>query len=328
MAMLSVSAGLMIWCATTSFNRHVFRRVVSAGAALAAGSPFLILVALQPNHAAAQQGNLFRWMVRTVNLPAVGVVEILDPAPFVWLGFALSALVLFAIVRPLARSRNLIFVSLLTGAMLVMFVPPLPGFLMRYLPHVVVRRAKYVAETTAIAGVAGGIVWLVFGKLRSRGRYAALCAAAGLGGLAMNGEQFRQWAWRSPVEHRLIGEIDDLRTLLAPIGSGRPLVAAEPDLALELAAARELSVMAPPLIHANPADAGLLGRSRDLKVLLDPVSTAQQRQEIIAREGIEWLVVRAGGSDRSSAVDWGQIGSLVKEHRGFRLFDLRENRVK
>ena len=320
MSVLCIGIGLSIWFAATA-DRRFFQRLGAVSLALAAGLPFLLLIIAQPSYFDEQKRDLFPWMARSLDVPLLGTTRILEPQQFLWLPLAASVLVLMAILQPAFRRRNLILVSLLAGSVLVMFVPPGPGILMHFVPHWLVRRAKYVPETIALAGAFGGVIWLLFRNVHARLASAAVAATAFFAGVALNGDDFREWKWASAAESRVVREMDDLHDVLGAIGTGRPMVAAEPTLGLILPAVRELSIMAPPFIHTNPADGEVLDRSRDLNELLNPALPAERRSEIVAKHGIEWVLTRSAPTDQPQ-VDWTKYGTLVADRKGFALYHL------
>jgi hypothetical protein len=319
MAAISITVGFALWIVATDRRWIAVLRGAAVGLALAGGLPFLALVAIQPSHVADHQEHLFGWMVRSITLPGLGLTQLLDPLQFLWFAFAGAAIVFAAAVKRAYRVRNGLLLALLAGTTIVMFVPPVPGLLMQSVPHWVVRRARYVAEVIAIAGSIAGLVGILLTAARTRAARALLTVMALFIGIGLHGNAFMNWKWSSADEHRALRQMDRLEDLLQPLGSGRPMVLTSPDIGLILPAIRELSVMAPPLMHANPADGELLDRSRELSALLDPTATDEQRRRLIAARRIEWVLTRANANDQ---VDWSAYGRLATEKHGFRLYQL------
>jgi hypothetical protein len=320
-AVLCIGLGATCWLAVGGRGRQFLVRAGSLLLVLAAGLPFLILVAVQPNHAAEQQGTLFLEALRTIKLPIVGAMRVLDLMQFLWVGFAAAVLVLVATMRAPNRGRVLLLLAVLAATAVLMFVPPVPGLLLHVVPVWVLRRSRYVAETVAMAGAFGGVVWMLARTLSSRRSLAALAAVALFSSVALFGQPFREWSWSADRERGLVREMDELQDVLSAMGTKRALVAADPELSLLLPAVRELSVMSPPLGHSNPADGELLSRYRDVLVFLDPATQTDRRRELANRYGIQWVLLRSRDT-ATQQVDWAGYGELVADRRGFRLYRL------
>jgi hypothetical protein len=111
---------------------------------------------------------------------------------------------------------------------------------------------------------------------------------------------------------------DAVRSVVPP----HSLIAADPGWSLVLPAVHLVRVMAQDLHHANPADGGLLERYADARELLAPDTDSQRRREIVAKHGVDFIVVHepAAPADQNRFDD---VGDLVSSQHGFHVVRIR-----
>jgi hypothetical protein len=101
---------------------------------------------------------------------------------------------------------------------------------------------------------------------------------------------------RALLENAALRQAAQLRSLLSGV-SGRPLIAADRELSLLIPAVKTSSVMSPLFGNANPADPDLTRRARECAELLAAETPAERRRAIIARNGIDLIVLRKDTPD-------------------------------
>jgi hypothetical protein len=280
------------------------------------GLPFLLVTALQPNYVDAQQGLEHVWMLRTVNAGG-WTITILDPTHYLWMLPTAAATVLLFAIRRQARARQLIVAAVFAASMVYMFTPGLFDLQTRFIPYWLIRRARFVGEVIAYANVAGGLAWLSRRALRTRASRMAFAVTVFCAGLVvfrvsindyiLDRQDQREWLARSRELQEVVRIVPD-----------RSLIAADTEWSLVLPSVHLASVMAPKLFNANPADGGVLQRHKDAEELLDDETSASRRREIIARNGVDFILI---ANEHSAGV--ADIGELVASKHGFQLFKVR-----
>jgi hypothetical protein len=118
----------------------------------------------------------------------------------------------------------------------------------------------------------------------------------------------------------------DARTFqaaVAPVIEPHSLVAADPVWSLVLPSVHLARVMAADLHHANPADGGLLARYADAQELLAPGTTDDRRREIIAKHGIDYILVREADVDVAPP-RFDAVAGVVADKSGFVVYRVRD----
>jgi len=317
---LALGPTLAVWVLWRRDIREVWRRGLPAALAVATGVPFLLISALQPNFVEAQQGQEHLWMVRTIRLGPIPKFTIIDPLQYSWMLPVLAAIVVLLLVAPRAlRTRVIIIATTLATAMTVMFTPGVVDTLNHVVPYWLVWRLRFVGEVTGFVTVAGGVAWIMRPMLRTRVARMGLALAVLCGGLAVFRQDLLDYAV-DRARHRLwLQNARDLRQAVQDVIPAHSLVAADPQWSLVLPAVHLARVMGEDLRHANPADGGLLARYAESQELLADGTSIPRRREIIARNGINFILVR---DDADSGVRdaFGTLGELVSSDHGFLVY--------
>jgi hypothetical protein len=321
---LALGPAIAVWALWRRGVRDAWRRALPSVAALATGVPFLLVSALQPNYVDAQQGQEHLWMVRTIDVGSGWRFTIIDPIQYSWMLPMLAAILVLLFVAGRAfRTRLAIMAATLVTAMVFMFTPGVVDALNRVVPYWLVWRFRFVAEVIGFATVAGGLAWITRPMLRTRLARMGLALAVLCGGLAVFRQDILDYAV-DRARHRLwLQNARDLQEAVRPVVPADSLVAADPQWSLVLPAVHLARVMAQDLHHANPADGGLLERYADTRELLADGTPMQRRRAIIAKHGINFILVRdAAGSAALDAFD--RLGELISTERGFRVYKIRQ----
>jgi len=321
-AAICVMPSLLGWSGWRKWRGGSSSTGLLAALALLAGVVFLVLTAVQPNYIMEQEGALYLWMLQTLTVGGRWHLAMFRPGQFLWLLPVAAALALLLTVRKPIRTTDILVVSIPATAVLYMFNPVLLTPLMKFIPYWIIRRAFYVCYAVGFVTIAGGIAWLMRPTLRTRTARLAFAGLVVCAGVTIFNVRAREYWTGSGLQHKQLRQLQELQTVMRPVVGARPLIAAEPEISLMLPAVHLCAVMAPSLGNANPADEGVVRRSKLVEEFLARDTTPERRRAIAAQYEIEYVVMRTD-SRNENREGFRKISDLVAQGNGFELFKLR-----
>lgn len=316
---LALAPTVVVWAIWRGGLREAWPRILKIGAALAVGLPFLLVSALPPNYVDAQQGDQHLWMIRTIHLGSLWSFTIIDPTHYSWMLPMLAAILLLLIVGRSLVPRVAILAGTLVTAMIFMFTPGLVDALSKLIPYWLAWRFRFVGEVIGFVTVAGGLAWVMRPVLPTRFARMALALAVLCGALAVFRQDILDYAM-DRSRHRLwLQNARELQAAVRDVIPPHSLVVADPQWSLVLPAVHLARVMGQDLHHANPADGGLLERYAEAGELLNEKTSVDRRRQIIARNHIDFILVKEGAESKARFDD---LGPLVSSRHGFLIYKI------
>ena len=322
LALVCMAPVAAVWTVWRDGLKALANRVVPGLLIVATGVPFLLVSALQPNYVVAQQDELHQRMVRTFHIGEGWAFTVIDPTHYAWMLPLLASLVVVALVGAAFRVRVLLLAGIMAAAMIGMFMPGVFDLLVRFVPYWLVQRFRNFGEVAGFAIVAGGLAWMARPRLRTRWSRRALAVVVLCGSLAAFRENIHGYVLESGRQRRWLVEAALLQEAVQQVLPAHSLVAADPTWSLVLPTVHLARVMAADLHHANPADGGLLERYTDTQELLAPGTADDRRREIIAKHGIDYILVREAGVDVAPP-RYDAVADVVAEKNGFVVYRVR-----
>jgi hypothetical protein len=322
LAAACIAPTVAVWTLWRHGAGALVRRAMLVIPILATGVPFLLISALQPNYVVAQQDELHLRMIRTVDLGS-WKITVIDPTHYAWMMPVLAVMGLLVLVGRQHRGRLMITAGILAGAMACMFTPGIFDALVRLVPYWLVQRFRNFGEVIGLAIVTGGLAWLIRPRLRTNLARAAFALLVLGGGLTAFRENIQGYVSESGRQRRWLHEAARLQDAVRDVITPHSLVAADPEWSLVLPSVHLARVMAADLHHANPSDGGVLERHADTQLLLKSDTPDSRRLEIIAKHGIDFIMVR----DKPGAgapVTFDGVGTMVADRHGFRIYRIRQ----
>ena len=316
---LALAPTVVVWAIWRNGFREAWPRILKIGAALAVGLPFLLVSALQPNYVDAQQGDQHLWMIRTIHLGSLWSFTVIDPTHYSWMLPMLAAILLLLIVGRSLVPRVAILAGTLVTAMIFMFTPGLVDALSKLIPYWLAWRFRFVGEVIGFVTVAGGLAWVMRPVLPTRLARMGLALAVLCGALAVFRQDILDYAM-DRSRHRLwLQNARELQAAVRDVIPPHSLVVADPQWSLVLPAVHLARVMGQDLHHANPADGEMLERYAEAGELLDEKTSVDRRRQIIARNHIDFILVKEGAESKARFDD---LGPLVSSRHGFLIYKL------
>jgi hypothetical protein len=318
LAALSIGPVVVVWALRRRRLQEAWRPLMLAAAALLTGVPLLLVSALQPNYVVEHQDKLHVRFIRTIHLGDWSITTI-DPTHYAWMLPVLSSLLLLAIAGPRLRRRVVLLGAIMIAGMVFMFTPGVYDAVVRLVPYWLLVRLRNFGEVIGLAVIAGGLAWMMRPMLTTRLARQAMALVVLCGSLAVFRENIQGYVLESASQRQFLRTARSFQEVVSPVIAPHSLVAADPVWSLVLPSVHLARVMAADLHHANPSDAGLLERYADAQELLAAETTDDHRRAIIARHGIDYIVVR---DDRGVRFD--AIGEVVAEKNGFVVYEIKE----
>jgi len=323
LAALCIGPVAAIWLIRSRWLRGMWRPLGLGSAILATGVPFLLVTALQPNYVVEQQDDLHVRMIRTIHVGDGWTITTIDPTHYAWLLPVLAIMTLLVVVSAPLRSRVLILAGILVAGMVFMFTPGIFDLLVRAIPYWLIQRFRNFGEVIGLAIVGGGIAWLLRPRLRSGLARRAVALLVLCGSLAAFRANIQGYVLDTARQRLWLADAARLREAVDGVIPPHSLVAGDPAWSLILPAVHLSRVMAADLHHANPADGGLLERYADAKELLADDTPDERRRQLIAKHGIDVLLVH----DEPGVVPvdrFAGVGDLKASRNGFRVYQVRQ----
>lgn len=321
LAALCIGPVVVFWALRGRRLQEAWRPLALAAAALLVGIPLLLVSALQPNYVVAQQDALHVRFIRTFRLGEWSIT-IIDPTHYAWMLPVLSALLLLAIVSARLRGRIAMLAGIMIGSMMFMFTPGIFDALVRLVPYWLVVRFRHFGDVIGLAVVTGAGVWLARPMLRTRLARQAMSVFVLCASLAVFRENILGYVLESRSQRQWLRDAAALQEAVAPVVTPHALVASDPVWSLVLPAVHLARVMAADLHHANPADGGLLERHGDAQELLASGTSDDRRRAIIAKHGIDFILVREGGAN-APPPRFDAVGDVVADKNGFVVYRVK-----
>jgi hypothetical protein len=322
LAALCIGPVVVAWTIWRRGLRESWRHLALAAVTLVTGVPFLLVSALQPNYVVEQQDLLHLRMVRTVQLTDSWSITIIDPTHYAWMLPMLAALALLAVVARPLRARVLMLSGIMLGAMVFMFTPGVFDLLTRLIPYWLVHRFRNFGEVIGLVMVAGGVAWVARPMLRTRLAHRVMTVLVLCGSLAAFRANIQGYVLDSRSQRRWLQEAHKLQEAVGSSLTPHALVAGDPAWSLVLPAVHLSRVMAADLHHANPADGGLLERFADTQELLAAETTDDRRRQIIAKHGIDFILIREAGA-KVPPPRFDAVGDVVAARNGFVVYRIK-----
>jgi hypothetical protein len=317
---LALAPTVAVWAIWRYGFHDAWPRVLAIGAALAVGVPLLLVSALQPNYVDAQQGDQHLWMIRTIHLGSFWSFTVIDPTHYSWMLPVLAAILLLIIAGRSLVPRIALLAGTLVTAMSFMFTPGIVDSLSKVIPYWLAWRFRFVGEVIGFVTVAGGLAWAMRPALPTRLARMGLALAVLCGALAVFRQDILDYAL-DRSRHRLwLQNSRELQAAARDVIPAHSLVAADPQWSLVLPAVHLARVMGQDLHHANPADGGLLERYSEAAELLAENTSLDRRRQIIAKNHIDFILVRNEADSKNRFDD---LGPLVSSRHGFLVYKLR-----
>lgn len=319
---LCIGPVVMVWALRRWRLREAWRPLLLGGAVMLTGIPLLLVSALQPNYVAEQQDQLHLRFIRTFHLGDWSITTI-DPTHYAWMLPLMSALLLLAMVSPALRGRVMVLTGIMIGSMVFMFTPGIYDAVVRLVPYWLLVRMRNFGEVIGLAVIAGGLAWIARPRLRTRLARQALALVVLCATLAVFRQNIQGYVLESMSQRQWLRDARTFQAAVAPVIEPHSLVAADPVWSLVLPAVHLARVMAADLHHANPADGGLLARYADAQELLAPGTTDDRRREIIAKHGIDYILVREADVDVAPP-RFDAVAGVVADKSGFVVYRVRD----
>jgi hypothetical protein len=325
MCVLPSILGIAIW---RNLRGGLWLTGVLTIAMLLPGIPFLAITVVQPSYATDLYGAQTDWMLWSIKIGESLTLYMLNPKNFFWMMPAAAMLTLLLTLRSSLRSRMIICGSIFFTAVQYMFNFFILTPLMNWMPYWIAMRAFYVAQAIALVVFVPGMAWLSRYTLHGRMARTAFALTIVCASFTTFQTQIVQFLRaRAPNELKL-RQAHELSELFSSLPHKRSLVLADPETSLLLPAVRIAAVMAPVLLHANPADPAVRRRYEAATEFLAQGTTTQRRKEIVSDYRIEFAVIGSISESKGnlSAQDEAPlrgIADLVNEKHGFKLFRIR-----
>lgn len=260
---------------------------------------YVVPLTLLPDDSLAQQGAENAFLLRTFG--SFGGFTILDPERYSWVGAVLLLSLVAALRRRATRGDRLV-AAMVMFATAAMFFPPLFALLSRFMPYWIVMRFAFLIAALGWPHAGGFALDVVHRRLGAIGGFAAPRRAraiqwATLAAFTLASAWYfepligRFWRTRHSAD-AVFADAATFRGLVARSGLNHPLVAADPDTSLLLAASTDACVLAPPPLHANPADVRLRERAHAQTELLAAATPSARRQTLLREQSIDALLLR------------------------------------
>jgi hypothetical protein len=322
LAALCIGPVVAIWALWRWPLRQAWRPLALAAAVLITGIPLLLVSALQPNYVVEHQDALHVRFIRTIHLGNWSITTI-DPTHYAWMLPVLASLLLLAIISATLRKRIVLLAGIMIAGMAFMFTPGLYDGVVRLVPYWLLVRLRNFGEVIGLAVIAGGLAWMARPILTTRLARQAMALVVLCGSLAVFRENIQGYVQESGSQRQWLRDAFAFQAAVAPAIEPHSLVAADPVWSLVLPSVHLTRVMAADLHHANPSDGGLLERFADTQELLAPGTTDDHRRAIIAKHGIDYIVVRDAENGQSPP-RFDAVGEVVSERGGFVVYRTRE----
>jgi hypothetical protein len=321
LATLCIGPVVAIWALWRRPLQQAWRPLALAAATLVTGIPLLLVSALQPNYVVAHQDALHVRFIRTIHLGDWSIT-IIDPMQYAWMLPVLSSLLLLAIVSAGLRRRIVLLAGIIIAGMLFMFVPGFYDAVVSLVPYWLLVRLRGFAEVIGFAVIAGGLAWLARPLLTTRRARQAMALVVLCGSLAVFRENILGYVLETRSQRQWLRDAHTFQEAVASAIEPHSLVAADPVWSLVLPSVHLTRVMAADLHHANPSDGGLLERYADTQELLAPGTPDDRRRAIVAKHGIDYIVVRDPDGDVSPP-RFDAVGEVIRERHGFVVYRTR-----